>query len=82
MGSIIVWLLFTAVSFFILYLVVKTAINHSDLPYEQEMIVMLSNQLERQHVENSKQLEELKQIIQTENRILGELQVHKSEGKE
>ena len=75
MGGIILWLLFTAISGLILYVIIRAAINHSDITNQNGEVRTINNQLNRQHQEMMKQMEDLKQIIIEQNLLLREMKL-------
>ncbi|WP_040948955.1 hypothetical protein [Gorillibacterium massiliense] len=65
---IILWLFLTFISCVILYLIIKAAINHSEISKAGSEIRSLQVQLNRQHQEMSKQLELLRLTISENNK--------------
>lgn len=68
------WLFTTIISFLVLYVVIKEAINHSTIANQSEEIRTINDQLNRQHQEMMKQMEDLKQIISEQNPISREIE--------
>ncbi|ANS75709.1 hypothetical protein AWM70_14785 [Paenibacillus yonginensis] len=62
--AILLWIIFTFISCFILYVVIKTAINHSVLATTESEI----RNLQSQHHELIKQLELLRKTIADQNK--------------
>lgn len=63
MGAIILWLCGVALSFLFLYLAVRGAINDSNLSALAEEFRTTQHQMQRQHEELMRQLEELKLAV-------------------
>ena len=63
MVEIIATLFYIFISLVVLYLVIKTAINHADIFRTNNEIRTLQTQLNRQHEELIKQIEDLKQVL-------------------
>lgn len=68
------WLFTTVVSLLVLYVAIKEAINHSKIASQSGEIRMINDQLDRQHQEMMKQMEDLKQIISEQNLIFREIE--------
>ena len=64
--ALFVWAFFTIISLFILYLIIKTAINHSEISRTGSELQTLQTQLNRQHQEMIKQIEQLSHTIISE----------------
>ncbi|GIO12350.1 hypothetical protein J19TS2_19050 [Cohnella xylanilytica] len=66
--AIFLWLIFTAISCFVLYLIIRAAIEHSSITNVKEDLRALQHQLNRQHQEMMKQMEMLRQAITDSNK--------------
>lgn len=66
--AIFIWLIFTAISCFVLYLIIRAAIEHSSITNVKEDLRALQHQLNRQHQEMMKQMEMLRQAITDSNK--------------
>ncbi|GKU79195.1 hypothetical protein [Paenibacillus sp. L3-i20] len=61
-----IWLAFITLGSFILYLIIKTAINHSEISNTEKEVKALQTQLNRQHQEMLEQVELLRKTITEE----------------
>ncbi|MBB6690457.1 hypothetical protein H7B90_03485 [Cohnella xylanilytica] len=66
--AIFLWLIFTAISCFVLYLIVRTAIDHASISSLNEDFRSLQHQMNRHHQEMMKQMEMLRQAITDSNK--------------
>ncbi|WP_379138814.1 hypothetical protein [Paenibacillus sp. sgz500958] len=74
MLGLIIWIFFTAIGCFILYAIIKAAINNSELPHTIREIRTLQNQLNRQHQDTLRQLENLNQTLSEQNQLIKQCQ--------
>ena len=72
MLGIVIWLVFVAVGYLALYLVIKAAINNSEMSTLNRELRSIINQGSRQHEEFNKQMEEMKQLLKEQNQLLRE----------
>lgn len=69
----IIWVFSTAISCLLLYVVIKGAINQSNIAKQDGEVSAMNTQLNRNHQEMMRQMEDLKQIIVKQNLILDEI---------
>jgi len=66
--ELLLWLFFTIISCFILYLIIKAAINHSEISKTGNDIRTFQTQVNRQHQELIKEIELLRRTIHDINK--------------
>lgn len=65
--AFILWLILSAISIWVLYLIIKAAINNSDLVSPSSEVRQLSSELHKQHKEILKQLEQINRTLAERN---------------
>ena len=65
--AFILWLVLTALSIWVLYLIIKAAINNSDLVSPSSEVRQLSSELHKQHKEILQQLEQINRTLAERN---------------
>ncbi|MDQ0089467.1 hypothetical protein J2T12_002879 [Paenibacillus anaericanus] len=80
--GIIIWVFSTAISFLLLYAVIRGAINHSNIAKQDGEVSAMNAQLNRNHQEMMRQMEDLTKIIAEQNLILSEIKISKKDETE
>jgi hypothetical protein len=70
MGGILISLVLMVVGYYIVYLIIRAAINHSDLAPIREEFRAASYGYSREKEEMTKQLNEIKLLLQEQNELL------------
>ncbi len=70
--AILLWLIFTAFGLYVTYLIIKAAINHSDLAHPSSDLQILEGKLMKQNQEMLRQLERIGQALEDQHQLLRE----------
>lgn len=79
--AIILWLIGTAISLGLLYLVIKAAINASNLTQPSSDLMSLEGKMQRQNQEMLKRLDRIHMALEEQNQLLRERHQADAESK-
>lgn len=77
--AVILWLIGTAISLGLLYLVIKAAINTSNLTQPSSDLMSLEGKMQRQNQEMLKRLDRIHMALEEQNELLRER--HRADGE-